>query len=48
MLAGDYPAARIASVGGASQALGDLRARWAQREQKISDWLAEAAESEDE
>jgi hypothetical protein len=47
-LTGDYPAARIASVGGASQALGDLRARWVQREQKISDWLAEAAESEDE
>jgi hypothetical protein len=48
MLTGDYPSARMASVGGASQALGDLRAQWAQREQKITGWLAEAAESEDE
>jgi hypothetical protein len=48
MLVGDYPAARIASLGGATQGLEDLRAQWAQREQKISDWLTEAAESEDE
>jgi hypothetical protein len=48
MLVGDYPAARIASFGGPSQALEDLRAQWAQREQKIRDWLTEAAESEDE
>jgi hypothetical protein len=48
MLASDYPAARTASLGGASQALEDLRAQWAQREQKISEWLAEAAEAEDE
>jgi hypothetical protein len=48
MLAADYPAARIASLGGASQPLQDLRSQWAQREQKIRDWLAEAAESEDE
>jgi hypothetical protein len=48
ILTSDYPAARIASVGGASQALGDLRAHWAQREQNITGWLEEAAESEDE
>jgi hypothetical protein len=48
MMAADYPAARIVSLGGASQPLQDLRTQWAQREQKIRDWLAEAAESEDE
>jgi hypothetical protein len=48
MLTADYPAARLAAVDGASHALVDLRAQWAQREQKIRDWLAEAAESEDE
>jgi hypothetical protein len=48
MLTADYPAARTAALAGASQALDDLRAHWAQHEQKIGNWLAEAEESEDE
>jgi hypothetical protein len=48
MLAGDYPAARIDAVGGAPRGQDELRARWAERERKITDWLTEAEGSEDE
>jgi hypothetical protein len=40
-LANDYPAAMVASIDGAKQALGEQKADFAKRSKKIEDWLAE-------